>query len=176
MLYSDESAVVLGRALASSPELEYPDVALAGHFAAWTEVPLGHNFMYRPRTLVVYDLRARHVAYRLDSAPFVDLDVAPDGTVAFGQDPTPLGGSDGGVGWASIAEPRPHYLSGNAIPFRIRLGAGRVAYFTRGALVVQTLAGDVVARRQAAYGDFDFDGHRLAYLQSGKAIRVDRLR
>jgi hypothetical protein len=132
--------------------------------------------MYVPRTLVVYDLRARHVVYRLVAAPFADIDLAPNGTVAFGQDPTPVGGASGGIGWASVAEPWPHFLPGEAIPFRVRLGAGRIAYFTRGTLVVQGLDGRIAAHRTAAYGDFDFDGHRLAYLHSVKAIRVDQLR
>jgi hypothetical protein len=95
VLYSDTSRVVLGRTLAFSSSVEYPDVALAGHYAAWTEVSRGHNLLYVKRKLVVYDLRARRVAYRLDAAPFLDIDVAQDGTVAFGQDPTPLGGPDG---------------------------------------------------------------------------------
>jgi len=176
ILYSNTNSVVLGRTLAKSSSVEYADVALAGRYAAWTEVPRGHNFIYVKRALLVYDLRARRAAYRLDPAPFVDIDLAPDGTVAFGQDPTPLGGSDGGVGWASVAEPWPHFLPGNAIPFEVRLAAGRVAYFNRGKLVVQTLDGEIVALTAAAYGDFDFDGRRLAYLRSLKSIAIARLR
>jgi hypothetical protein len=176
VLYSDTSRVVLGRTLVSSRDVEYPDVALARHYAAWTEVPRGKNFFYTPRALVVYDLAARRVAYRLDAAPFIDIDLAPDGTVVFGQDPTPVGGSDGGVGWASLAEPRPHYLVGNAIPFDVRTAGGRVAYFNRARLVVQKLDGALIALQQATFGGFDFAGNRLAYLSGPKEIAVTRLR
>jgi hypothetical protein len=176
VLYSEGRRLVLGGTLALSNDLEFPDVALAGHYAAWTELRRGHDFMYTPRALVVYDLRAHSVAFRLDAAPFVDIDLAPDGTVAFGQDPTPVGGPNGGVGWASLARPSPHFLPGDAVPFRVRIGAGRIAAFARGELFVRALDGRIVARRQAAYGDFDFDGHRLAYLRSLKVIEVDRLR
>lgn len=176
VLYSNTSSIVLGRPLASSSSVEYADVALAGRYAAWTEVPRGRNFIYVKRALVVYDLRARRVAYRLEPAPFVDMDLAPDGTVAFGQDPTPLGGADGGIGWASVAEPWAHFLPGNAIPFEVKLAARRVAYFNRGKLVVQTLDGEIVALTPAGYGDFDFDGRRLAYLRSPKSIAIARIR
>jgi hypothetical protein len=177
VLYSDTFRVVLGRGtVASSGTAEYPEVALAGRYAAWTEVPRGRNSLYEKRALVVYDLRAHRVAYRLEPASFVDVDLAADGTVAFGQDPTPVGGPDGGVGWASLAEPWPHFLNGNAIPFEVRLASGRVAFFTRGALVVRELDGKVVKQQRAAYGDFDFDGHRLAYLRSPKSIGIARIR
>ena len=176
VLYSTGGSVVLGRTLVSSREIEYPDVALAGHYAAWTEVPRGRNFLYTPRALVVYDLRTRHVACRLDPAPFADIDLAADGTAAFGEDPTPVGGADGGVGWASLAEPRAHFLRGNAIPFEVRLAGARIAYFSRPLLVVEKLDAEVVALQQAAYGGFDFDGRRLAYLTRPKEIAVTRIR
>ena len=43
-------------------------------------------------------------------------------------------------------------------------------------LTVRTLAGGAVARLPAAYGAFDFDGRRLAYLKAPKVIAVARLR
>jgi hypothetical protein len=169
--------------LTSSTELGYPRVAVAGRFAAWLEGNEHPTTGYPLRSLVVYDIRARRVAYRLASAPVTDLDLAPDGTVAFGQDPTPAAGPNGGVGWASVAEPWPHFLAGDAIPFRVRLAAGRVAFFTGiccprepRPLVVETLDGRITNRLPAAYGDFDFDGQRLAYLKSVRVIAVARIR
>lgn len=177
IIYSDTGRVVLDRrTLASADGVEYPDVALAGRFAAWTEVPRGQNFIYAPRALVVYDVRAGRIAYRLVAAPFVDIDLAADGTVAFGEDPTPVGGPNGGVAWASVAEPWPHYLPGDAIPYEIRIASGRIASFGKGELTVRTLAGAAVASLPAAYGAFDFDGRRLAYLQAPKVIAVASLR
>src|SRR5207247_1651337 len=129
------------------------------------------------------DLRARSIAYRLSAAAIVDFDLAADGTVAFGQDPTPVGGPNGGIGWASLAEPRAHFLPGDAIPYRLELAAGRVAFFTRiccprdfSPFLIESLAGEVLSRRSAVYGDFDLDAGRVTYLRSVKVIGVDRLR
>ena len=192
VVYADEATVnrvVLLRrnaqpeVLTFSSELRYPRVAVAGQFAAWLEGNEKYVGGYPLRGLVVYDLRARRIAYRLAAAPIVSFDLAADGTVAFGQNPTPVGGPNGGIGWASLAEPRAHFLPGDAIPFRIKLAAGGVAFFTRICcprdffpFLIESLNGDVLSRRFAAYGDFDFDGRRLAYLRSVKVIAVDRLR
>jgi hypothetical protein len=191
VVYAEEGSVnrvvVLRRngppeVLTSSPELKYPRVAVAGDFVAWLEGD-ERSFGYPRRSLVVYDLRTRSIAYRLAAAPIVELDLAASGTVAFGQDPTPIGGPNGGIGWASLAEPQAHFLPGDAIPFRLKLAAGRVAFFTRiccprdfSPFLIKSLTGDVLSRRSAAYGDFDLDAHRVTYLRSVKVIGVDRLR
>jgi hypothetical protein len=178
VLFSDTGRVVLdGKMLAESHGfVAFASVALAGRFAAWTEVPSDRNFTYVPRSLVIYDVRAQRIAYRLSVAPFVDIDLASDGTVAFGEDPTPVGGPHGRIGWASVAEPWPHFLPGDAIPDEVRIARGRVVSFSAGELTVRSLAGAVVARVAAAYGGFDFDGRRLAYLYSPKVVAIARIR
>ena len=165
--------------LTSEPDVEFPHVAVAGRYEHWPAPPA---------TVVVYDLRTRRPAYTLGPQELghvvvSSLDLEVDGTVAVASDPSPAGGCDGGVAWASIAEPKLHYLSGNAIPWRIRIAAGRIAFITRTCvaptpfrLVLRTLDGRTLADGVVAYGGFDFDGHRLAYLRSPKTIRVDRLR
>src|SRR5205807_242119 len=169
-------------------EVGYLHVAVAGRYVAWIQRSRLEHWPAPPSTVVVYDLAAHRVAYmlgpqELGHAVVSALDLEPDGTVATASDPSPAGGCDGGVAWASVAQPRPHYLSGNAIPWRVKIAAGRIAYFTRSCvaptpfrLVVKTVADQTLADGVVAYGGFAFDGHRLAYLQSPKAIRIDRLR
>jgi hypothetical protein len=53
---------------------------------------------------------------------------------------------------------------------------GRVVSFGGGELLVRSLNGALLARVAAAYGDFDFDGIRLAYLDSPRVIAVARSR
>jgi hypothetical protein len=44
-------------------------------------------------------------------------------------------------------------------------------------IVAAALAtGEIVSLTAAAYGDFDFDGRRLAYLRSSKSIAIARIR
>jgi hypothetical protein len=186
---SGESRVVAENAtVATSGNAEYSDVAIAGHYVAWIERTGLERWPAPPSRIVVYDVAAHHVAYALDvdelgHTVVSSLDVQADGTVAFASDPAPAGGCDGGVAWASIAQPRPHYLSGDAIPWRVRIAGGRIAYFTRTCpaptpfrLVVKTLADRTVADGVTIYGGFDLDGRRLAYLKSPKEIAVTRLR
>ena len=184
-VYAEEGGlnrvVWLGHAvLTSSRQLTYPRVAVNGAFAGWLEHTGEYVGGYAIRRLVVYDLRANRIAYQLGPARITDFDLSRDGTVAFGEDPTPVGGPDGGIAWASVADPAPHYLPGDAIPFGLRLAAGRVAFFTRApsgnALKLESLDGKRKTTFDAAYGGFDFAGHRIAYLHSPKVIAVSRLR
>ena len=185
---SGESRVRVGTAsVATSRSVEYPHVAVAGHYVAWIERTGLERWPAPPSSIVVYDLAAQRVAYALDvdelgHTVVSSLDLEADGTVAFASDPAPAGGCDGAVAWASIWQPRPHYLSGDAIPWRVKIAAGRIAYFTRTCvaptpfrLVVKTLADRTLADGVVPYGGFDFDGRRLAHLQSPKTIAVDRL-
>ena len=184
VIYAEDGAtnrVVLLRrgVLTSSPVDRYTCVRLAGRYAGWLEQNDAAASLYALRTLVVYDLARRQVALRLGPAPITDFDLAATGTVAFGEDPTPVGGPDGGIAWASVADPTAHYLSGNAIPFALRLAGSRVAFFTRdpsgNSLLLKSLDGKNTRRFDAAYGGFDFDGRRIAYLQSPKVIAVARI-
>lgn len=154
-------------------------VALAGRYAAWTE-RLESGFF----VLKVYDVRANRLAYRLGSRALfsnnvVGFDLSADGTVAFISDRSPAVGCDGGVGWASPREPKPHFLRVNAVPGAIRVGAGRFAFLTRDSCTSSDL-GYAVADRAAHVEvvgpafftlDFDFDGRRLAYVENG-AVRI----
>jgi hypothetical protein len=182
------SRVVAANAVvASSRDVEYSHVAVAGHYVAWIERGSLERWPAPPSTVVVYDLAAHRVAYTLDvdelgHTVVSSLDLEADGTVAIASDPAPAGGCDGGVAWASISQPRAHYLSGDAIPWRVRIAAGRIAYFTRTCtaptpfrLVVKTLADRTLADGVTVYGGFDFDGRRLAYLKSAKEIAVARI-
>jgi len=190
---SGESRVVVVRAgktttVAATRDVGYLHVAVAGRYVAWIQRSSLEHWPAPPSTVVVYDLAAHRPAYilgpqELGHAVASSLDLEADGTVAIASDPSPAGGCDGGVAWASIAQPRLHYLSGDAIPWRVKIAVGRIAYFTRSCvaptpfrLVVKTVANHTLADGVVAYGGFDFDGHRLAYLQSPKAIRVDWLR
>jgi hypothetical protein len=186
--YAQGSRVVVGSATVnSSRDVDYSHVAVAGHFVAWIERTGLERWPAPPSSIVVYDLAAHRVAYVLDvdelgHTVVSSVDVEADGTVAFASDPSPAGGCDGGVAWASIAQPRAHYLSGNAIPWRVRIAAGRIAYFSRSCLapatfrlVVRSLADRTLADGVTTYGGFDFDGHRLAYLRSPREIEVTRL-
>src|SRR5919109_1933411 len=167
------SRLVVGNAeVARSRDVEYSHVAVAGHYVAWIERTGLERWPAPPSSVVVYDVAAHRVAYVLDvdelgHTVVSSLDLAADGTVAIASDPAPAGGCDGGVAWASIAQPRPHYLTGDAIPWRVRIAAGRIAYFTRTCtaptpfrLVVKTLADRTVADGVTVYGGFDFDGRR----------------
>jgi hypothetical protein len=188
-----EARVVIVRSgrtttVAATRDVGYPHVAVAGPYVAWIQRSSLEHWPAPPSTVVVYDLAAHRAAYRLGPqelghAVVSSLDLQADGTVAIASDPSPVGGCDGGVAWASVAQPRLHYLSGDAIPWRVKIAVGRIAYFTRSCiapmpfrLVVKTVADHTLADGPTAYGGFDFDGHRLAYLQSPKAIRVARLR
>jgi hypothetical protein len=174
--------------LAASRDIVFSRVSLAGGYAAWLERQPLERWPAPSRTVVVYDLAARQVAYTLGpkalgNAVLTSFDLQSDGTVALAINPSPVGGCDGGVAWASAAEPRPHFLVGNAIPWRIKTAAGRIAFITRtcGAptpfrLVVETSEGRIVSNRTVAYGGFDFDGRRVAYLDSPKQIAVARVR
>jgi hypothetical protein len=183
-----ESRVVVGNAsVTTSRNVQYPHVAVAGHFVAWVERSSLEHWPAPPSTVVVYDFAANRVAYslgvrELGHTVVSSLDLEADGTVAFAGDPAPAGGCDGGVAWASIAQPTMHFLSGDAIPWRVKIAAGRIAYLTRACvapepfrLVVKTLADRTLADGVVRFGGFDFDGHRLAHLQSPKVISVDRL-
>src|SRR5438477_964245 len=122
--------------LTSEPDVEFPHVAVAGRYVAWIERSSVEHWPAPPATVVVYDLRTRRPAYTLGPQELghvvvSSLDLEVDGTVAVASDPSPAGGCDGGVAWASITEPRLHYLSGNAIPWRIKIAAGRIAFITR---------------------------------------------
>lgn len=185
---SGESRVVVGNAtVATSRDVEYLRVAVAGHYLAWIERTGLERWPAPPNVVVVYDRAAHRVAYALDvdelgHTVVSSLDLEADGTVAFAGDPAPAGGCDGGVAWASVSQPRPHYLSGNAIPWRVRVAGGRIAYFTRSCtaptpfrLVVKTLGDRTLADGVTVYGGFDFDGRRLAYLRSPKEIGVTRI-
>lgn len=180
-------AVVGHTTLAAPPGLEWTHVAVAGHYLALIERSSVEHWPAPPSGIVVYDLAGHRVAYTLDvdelgHTVVSSLDLEADGTVAFASDPAPAGGCDGGVAWASISQPRPHYLSGDAIPWRVRIAAGRIAYFTRSCLapmpfrlVVKTLGDRSLADGVVAYGGFDFDGRRLAYLRSPREIEVTRI-
>jgi hypothetical protein len=183
-----ESRVVVANTTVTAPRhVEYSHVAVAGHYLALIERSGLEHWPAPPSSVVVYDLAAHRVAYALDvdelgHTVVSSLDLEADGTVAFASDPAPAGGCDGGVAWASISQPRPHYLSGDAIPWRVRIAAGRIAYFSRSCvapapfrLVVKTLGDRTLADGPIAYGGFDFDGRRLAYLQSPKEIAVTRI-
>ncbi|HEY3018381.1 MAG TPA: hypothetical protein VGJ23_06080 [Gaiellaceae bacterium] len=195
ILYSDtvpaqSSRVVLVRrgappiVLASSRDVDFPSIALAGRYAAWIERRTIEHWPAPPRTLVVYDIAARRVAYtlgveELGHALLIAFDLQRNGTVALASDPSPGPGCDGGVAWASIAEPHPHYLTGNAIPWRIKIAAGRIAFITRSCgaptpfrLVLETREGRILSDSVIVYGGFDFDGRRLAYLTEPKEIAV----
>ena len=179
--------VVGGVTVATSREFEYTHVAVAGRYAAWIERTGLERWPAPPSSVVVYDLAARRIVYVLDvdelgHTVVSSLDLDADGTVAFASDPAPAGGCDGGVAWASVAQPRPHYLAGDAIPWHLKIGSGRIAYLTRTCvaptpfrLVVKTLADRTLADGVVAYGGFDFDGRRLVHLQSAKTIAVERL-
>jgi hypothetical protein len=184
VVYAEHGAlnrvVLLGRGvLASSPFVTYSRVRIAGSYAGWLEQNDAAATLYAGRTLVVYDLARQRVAYRLGPAPIASFDLAADGTVAFGEDPTPVGGPDGGIGWASLAHPTPHYLPGDALPFAVRLAGNRAAFFTRDAsgnsLVLESLDGKRKRTFDAVYGDFDLDSRRIAYLQSPKVIAIARI-
>jgi hypothetical protein len=183
-----ESRIVVGNAtIAGSRDVEYSHVAVAGHYVGWIERTGLERWPAPPSSVVVYDLDAHRVAYALDvdelgHTVVSSLDLEADGTVAFASDPAPAGGCDGAVAWASVSQPRPHYLSGDAIPWRVRVAAGRIAYFTRSCtaptpfrLVVKTLGDRILADGVTAYGGFDFDGRRLAYRRSPREIEVTRI-
>jgi hypothetical protein len=183
------SRVVVAHAtVTTSQDVDYSRVAVAGHYVAWIERSSLEHWPAPPSAVVVYDVAARRVAYTLGSQVLghtvvSSLDLQADGTVALASDPSPAGGCDGGVAWASVAQPTVHFLSGDAIPWRVRIAAGRIAYLSRTCvaptpfrLVVKTLADRTLADGVVAYGGFDFDGHRLAHLRSPKVIAVDRLR
>src|SRR5438105_5053550 len=119
------SRVTLGRAtVIASRDVDYTHVAVAGRYIAWIQRTGPEHWPAPPSTVVVYDLAANRVAYtlgphELGHAVVSSLDLETDGAVAIASDPSPAGGCDGGVAWASIDQPRPHYLAGDAIPWRI---------------------------------------------------------
>src|SRR5439155_10804974 len=121
-----ESRVAVVRAgrtaiVAATRTVDYPHVAVAGRYVAWIQRSSLEHWPAPPSTVVVYDLAAHRAAYtlgpqELGHAVVSSVDLGADGMVAIASDPSPKGGCDGGVAWASIAQPRLHYLSGDAIP------------------------------------------------------------
>ena len=166
-------------------------MTIAGRYAAWIECQrLGYGHPLAPGAVVVYDLRAGKVAYRLDPrtlAPAFVLGIAlrADGTVAFISDPSPGGGcsgagDSGGVGWASAAEPRPHFLVGNARGENIELADDRIIYVMSPTcqvgvtptfrLVAASLDGTERWSSPIACCGFDADGSRIVYLADARHI------
>jgi hypothetical protein len=164
------------RVLRSSRALVFRAAALAGRYAAWTEESTDVHGGPRVFSLVVYDLRRRREAYRLgppevriDTLP--QLDVQPDGTVAFIAGPRGAA-CDGTLGWASRARPTPRFLPVNAIGPPIA-ASNRVLFASRSSctspeaprLVVAALRGGVrTVARPPELGAVDFDGRRLAFV------------
>ena len=89
-------------------------VRSAGNFVAWIDGP--YNFAgAQPVGIVVYDVRAGQVAYRLPPAAVPSrlgsFTLQSDGKVAFSFDPNPADQSlRAAVAWASPSEPRVHQL------------------------------------------------------------------
>jgi hypothetical protein len=152
-------------------------VRSAGNFVAWTDGP--YNAGAQHSAIVVYDVRAGHVAYRLQPAavpnPLKSFTLQSDGKVAFSFDPNPADQSLRAVAaWASPSEPRLHQLG---LPERrfyaLRIAGKRVVYARdvgrsgssdRVELGIADLEGHGrTLVRDGIVGHFDFDGRRVAF-------------
>lgn len=137
---------------------------IAGNFVAWVETP---SVSDERNHVVVYDLAAEQIAYRVDPGGRVgDLDVQDDGTVVFALD------RDGStrVATSSPDAPTPRTLPLPARQFyAVRLAGDRIAYVggrfeaRRFKLGVMGLDGRRFGERAKYRGGFDFDGRRLAW-------------
>jgi hypothetical protein len=155
------------------------DVAIAGDFVAWSE----------KSEVVVYDRRARRVAYRARIGPAagVDLgfDLQPDGKLAVAYRPIELArGGPTTIAWVSPSAPRAHVLALRGTTTRIRIAGDRFAFERflspkTSAIVIANLAGRVqtVARFAPSVqlrSGFDFDGQNIAWASNRiTATRLD---
>jgi hypothetical protein len=151
-------------------------VAMAGRYVAWLQVSAEPPEDPR-QFLVVYDLDARSVAYRLepmpsDGDPFgpsaFSFDVQDDGTVAIARsnasytDPPKLA-------WASVAEPWLHELPATTwwnLDLSIAGGLVVVRRLDLKRYAVVDLNGQEVNAFDhvgSGYGDNDFDGRRVVW-------------
>ena len=101
------------------------DVAIAGQFVAWSD----------RSEVVVYDRRARRVAYRARIGPGTGLDVdlgfdlQPDGKLAVAYRPVEFArAGPTTIAWLSPSAPRPHILALRGTNTRIRIAADRIAF------------------------------------------------
>ena len=157
------------------------DVAIAGQFVAWTE----------RSDAVVYDRRARRVAYRARIGPAAGIDVdlgfdlQPDGKLAVAYRPIEFArAGPTTIAWVSPSAPRPHVLALRGTTTRIRIAGDRFAFERflspkTSALVIADLAGRVqtVARFAPSVqlrSGFDFDGQKIAWASNRiTSTRVD---
>jgi len=157
------------------------DVAIAGQFVAWSD----------RSEVVVYDRRARRVAYRARIGPGAGLDVdlgfdlQPDGKLAVAYRPVEFArAGPTTIEWFSPSAPRPRVLALRGTTTRIRIAGDRIAFERflspkASFLVIANLAGraQTVARFASPVqlrSGFDFDGHRIAWASTRiTATRVD---
>ena len=157
------------------------DVAIAGQFVAWSE----------RSEVVVYNRRARRVAYRACVGPRAGIDVdlsfdlQPDGKLAVAYRLVEFArAGPTTIAWFSPSAPSPHVLALRGTSTRIRIAGDRIAFerfLTQKAssLVIAELAGraQTVARfaPPVRFGSgFDFDGHHIAWASHRiTATRVD---
>ena len=157
------------------------DVAIAGQFVAWSD----------RSEVVVYDRRARRVAYRARIGPGAGLDVdlgfdlQPDGKLAVAYRPVEFArAGPTTIEWFSPSAPRPRVLALRGTTTRIRIAGDRIAFERflspkASFLVIANLAGraQTVARFAPPVqlrSGFDFDGHRIAWASTRiTATRVD---
>ena len=157
------------------------DVAIAGQFVAWSD----------RSEVVVYDRRARRVAYRARIGPGAGLDVdlgfdlQPDGKLAVAYRPVEFArAGPTTIEWFSPSAPRPRVFALRGTTTRIRIAGDRIAFERflspkASFLVIANLAGraQTVARFASPVqlrSGFDFDGHQIAWTSNRiTATRVD---
>lgn len=157
------------------------DVAIAGRFVAWSD----------KSEIVVYDRRARRIAYRARVGPRAGIDVdlgfdlQPDGKLAVAYRLVEVArAGPTTIAWLSPSSPRLHTFVLRGTTTRIRIAGDRIAFErfltpTASSLVIADLAGraQTIARFAPPVrlrSGFDFDGHRIAWASDRiTARRVD---